>query len=100
MQWPPAIRNYMRKVRSKYQLVIGYFSITDSKILKYKYMTCAEKTKNTYVTPYKYSHHFHTLAFFQSSVLIPFSSKYHMYVETYKGKGNTRINGGGDMLIF
>ena len=63
MQWPPAIRNYMRKVRSKYQHVIGYFSNTDSKILKYKYMTCAENTK-TRVTPYKYSHHFHTSAFF------------------------------------
>ena len=51
MQWPPAIRNYMRKVRSKYQHVIGYVSITDSKILQYKYMTCAEKTKKPVSLP-------------------------------------------------
>ena len=27
MQWPPAIRNYMRKVRLKYQHVIAIFQL-------------------------------------------------------------------------
>ena len=27
MQWPPAIRNYMRKVRLKYQHVIANFQL-------------------------------------------------------------------------
>ena len=44
MQWLPAICNYMRKVRSKYQHVIGYFSITDSKILKYKLVSNSDST--------------------------------------------------------
>ena len=32
MQWPPAICNYMRKVRLKYQHVIAIFQLTDSSL--------------------------------------------------------------------
>ena len=54
MQWPPAIHDYMRKVRLKYQHVIAIFPLTDSSLT----------TKNQHpmitIQEIKKKHMFHT----------------------------------------
>ena len=51
MQWPPAIWNYMRRVRLKYQHVIAIFPNTDSKSEKKK-NACMHTTNK--MTVHKY----------------------------------------------
>ena len=78
MQWPPAIRNYMRKVRLKYQHVIAIFPL----------QTASLNTKNTHAhilhkhvhIVYKYSQFLDTSAFSLLTIC--------------------REKGGRDMLIF
>ena len=61
MQWPPAIRNYMRKVRLKYQHVIAIFPLQTAS-LNTKNAHAHTLYKHVYIA-YKYSQFLDTSAF-------------------------------------
>ena len=80
MQWPPAIRNYMRRVRLKYQHVIANFPLQTASLNTIEYTHACRKPQKHVYKHYKYNSQLPTSAFFHSLQL--------------------REKGGWDMLIF
>jgi len=92
MQWPPAIRNYMRKVRLKYiSNVIANFPLLTASLNTIEYMhACKNHQKNTCTT---------TINATNNCILWLF------FIATRREKNTIttkliRVKGGWDMLIF